>query len=140
MECHCLQYTVTPSIDRGTMTAQRYIHDVPQPHVLPLMQRFPGAIFQQDNAQPHMARVSQDCLRTATTLPWAARSPDFSPIEHIWDNLRWRVGHPTSSNELKAKLQQIWNETSQDIIQSLYASMPDRNASCIRTRGGSTGY
>ncbi|GFT25848.1 transposable element Tcb1 transposase [Trichonephila clavipes] len=31
---------------RGTMTAQRYVHDILQPHVLPLMQRLPGAIFQ----------------------------------------------------------------------------------------------
>ncbi|GFU48372.1 transposable element Tcb1 transposase [Trichonephila clavipes] len=29
----------------GTMTAQRYVHDILQPHVLPLMQRFPGAFF-----------------------------------------------------------------------------------------------
>ncbi|GFV58117.1 transposable element Tcb2 transposase [Trichonephila clavipes] len=43
---------------RGTMTAQRYVHDILQPHVLPLMQRLPGAFFQQDNAQPYTARVS----------------------------------------------------------------------------------
>ncbi|GFU11408.1 transposable element Tcb2 transposase [Trichonephila clavipes] len=61
---------------RGTMTAQRYVHDILQPHVLPLMQRLPGVIFQQDNAWPHTARVSEDCLRTVTTLPWPARSPD----------------------------------------------------------------
>ncbi|GFV96805.1 transposable element Tcb2 transposase [Trichonephila clavipes] len=72
---------------RGTMIAQRYVHDTLQPHVLPLMQRLPGAIFQQDNARPHTARVSQDCLRTVTTLPWPARSPYLSPIEHIWDHL-----------------------------------------------------
>ncbi|GFU32923.1 transposable element Tcb2 transposase [Trichonephila clavipes] len=53
---------------RDTMTAQRYVHDILQPHVLPLMQRLPGAIFQQDNARPHTARVSQDCVRTVTTL------------------------------------------------------------------------
>ncbi|GFT94365.1 uncharacterized protein TNCV_2391501 [Trichonephila clavipes] len=33
------------------MTAQRYVHDILQPHALPLMQRLPGAIFQQDNAR-----------------------------------------------------------------------------------------
>ncbi|GFW84329.1 transposable element Tcb1 transposase [Trichonephila clavipes] len=82
----------------------------------------------------------QVCLRTVTTLPWPARSPDLSPIEHIWDHLRWRVGHPTSFNELEARLQQIWNEISQNIIQNLYASMPDRIASCIHARGGSTRY
>ncbi|GFV88340.1 transposable element Tcb2 transposase [Trichonephila clavipes] len=81
-----------------------------------------GAIFQQDNAQSHTARVSQDCLRTVTTLPWPARSPHLSPIEHIWDHLGRRVGHPTSLNELEARLQQIWSEMSQNIIQNLYAS------------------
>ncbi|GFX09424.1 transposable element Tcb2 transposase [Trichonephila clavipes] len=54
---------------RGTMTAQRYVHDILQPHVLPLMQWLPEAIFQQDNARPHTARVSQDCLHTVTTFP-----------------------------------------------------------------------
>ncbi|GFX81988.1 transposable element Tcb2 transposase [Trichonephila clavipes] len=68
---------------RATMTAQRYVHDILQAHVLPLMQRLPGAIFQQDNTRPHTVRVSQDCLRTVTTLPWPDRSPDLSPIEHI---------------------------------------------------------
>ncbi|GFU63223.1 transposable element Tcb2 transposase [Trichonephila clavipes] len=68
---------------RGTMTAQWCVHDILQPHVLPTMRRLPGAIFQQDNAWPPMGRVSQDCLRTVTTLPWPARFPDLSVIEHI---------------------------------------------------------
>ncbi|GFX45577.1 transposable element Tcb2 transposase [Trichonephila clavipes] len=55
--------------------------------------------FSQDNAQPHTERVSQDCLLTVITLPWPARLPDFSPIEHIWDHLGRLVGHPTSWNE-----------------------------------------
>ncbi|GFT95885.1 transposable element Tcb1 transposase [Trichonephila clavipes] len=111
-----------------------------QPHVLPLMQRLPGAIFHQDNALPHPARVSQDYIRTVTTLPWPSRSPDLSPIKHIWGYLGRRVGHPTSLKELEARLQQRRNEMSQDIIQNLYAPMPDRIASCIRARGGSTGF
>ncbi|GFX05841.1 uncharacterized protein TNCV_1662801 [Trichonephila clavipes] len=61
------------------------------------------------------------------------------PIKHIWDYLGQRVGHPMSLNELEARLQQIWNEMSQDIMQNLYASMSDRIASCIRARGGTTG-
>ncbi|GFX86068.1 uncharacterized protein TNCV_2403641 [Trichonephila clavipes] len=36
--------------------------------VLPLLQRLPGAIFQQDNAWPHTARMSQDWFRTVTLL------------------------------------------------------------------------
>ncbi|GFS84990.1 transposable element Tcb1 transposase [Trichonephila clavipes] len=63
----------------GTMTVQRYVHNILQPHVLPLMQWFPEAIFQQVNVRPHTARMSQDCLHTITTLPWPARSPGFVP-------------------------------------------------------------
>ncbi|GFT42426.1 transposable element Tcb2 transposase [Trichonephila clavipes] len=96
------------------MAAQRYVHDILQPHVSLLMQRLPVAIFQQDNALPHTTRVSQDCLHFVTTLPRPARFPYLSPIKQIWDHLGRRVGHPTSLNELEARLQQIWNEMSQD--------------------------
>ncbi|GFV70203.1 transposable element Tcb1 transposase [Trichonephila clavipes] len=102
------------------------------------MQRLPGATFTQDNARPHTARVSQDCLRTVTTLPWATRSPDLPKKEHIWVHLGRQVGRPTSLNELVVRLQQIWIEMSQNIIQNLYFSMPERIASCICAGGGST--
>ncbi|GFU79404.1 transposable element Tcb1 transposase [Trichonephila clavipes] len=120
--------------------AQWYVHDVLQPHVFPLMQRLPKVHLQQNNARPYTARVSQVCLHAVTTLPWPARSPDLSPMRLIWDNLGRLVVHPTSSNELEARLQRIWNEMSQDIIQNLHASIPVRTAPCIRSRGGTTEY
>ncbi|GFX23429.1 transposable element Tcb2 transposase [Trichonephila clavipes] len=76
------------------MVAQRYVHDILQPHVLPLLQWLPGALFTQDNARPHMTRVSQDFLCTVTTLLWPVRSPDLSPIEHIWDHFDGELGIP----------------------------------------------
>ncbi|GFS58100.1 transposable element Tc1 transposase [Trichonephila clavipes] len=48
---------------RGTLTGQRYVDDILRPHVGPFLNSLPGAIFQQDNARPHTARVSQDYLR-----------------------------------------------------------------------------
>ncbi|GFU36515.1 transposable element Tcb2 transposase [Trichonephila clavipes] len=90
---------------RGTMTAQWYVHDIPQPHVLSLMQWLPGAIFQQNNARPHTIRVSHDCLRIVITLPLPARSAVLSPIELIWDHLGHQFGHPRSMNELEVMLQ-----------------------------------
>ncbi|GFW49630.1 uncharacterized protein TNCV_2844111 [Trichonephila clavipes] len=54
---------------RDTMKAQQYVLDILQPHVLPLMQRLSGAIFQQDNTQPHTARVSQEIV-SALLLPF----------------------------------------------------------------------
>ncbi|GFW49417.1 transposable element Tc1 transposase [Trichonephila clavipes] len=48
---------------RGTLTGQRYVDDILRPHVGPFLNGLPGAIFQQDNARPHTARVAQNFLR-----------------------------------------------------------------------------
>ncbi|GFV76754.1 transposable element Tcb2 transposase [Trichonephila clavipes] len=63
-----ISYSKRPSLVliRFTMTAQRYVHDNLQPHMLPLVQRHPGVFFQQDNARHHTTRASQDCLCTVT--------------------------------------------------------------------------
>ncbi|UYV82665.1 hypothetical protein LAZ67_22000440 [Cordylochernes scorpioides] len=44
---------------QGTMTAQRYVDDVLRPVTLPYLQGVPNALYQQDNARPHTARISQ---------------------------------------------------------------------------------
>ncbi|GFV73067.1 DDE_3 domain-containing protein [Trichonephila clavipes] len=67
----------------GTLTGQRYVDDILQPHVEPFLNGLPGAISQQDNANPQTTRVAQDFLRHIQTLPWPARSPDLFPVEHV---------------------------------------------------------
>ncbi|GFX82406.1 transposable element Tc3 transposase [Trichonephila clavipes] len=68
---------------RRTLTGQRYVDDILRPHVGPFLNGLPGAIFQKDNARPHTARIAQEFLRHFQTLPWPARSPDLSPVEHV---------------------------------------------------------
>ncbi|UYV63718.1 hypothetical protein LAZ67_2005416 [Cordylochernes scorpioides] len=76
---------------KGTMTAQRYVDDVLRPVTLPYLQGVPNALYQQDNARPHTARISQQALQDVQMLPWPLYSPDLSPIEHVWDIIGRRL-------------------------------------------------
>ncbi|GFX36951.1 transposable element Tc1 transposase [Trichonephila clavipes] len=97
-----------------------------------------GAIFRQDNARPHTARVAQDFLRHFQTLPWPARSPDLSPVEHVWDQLKRQIPSCHSVHDLELAVQDLWAHLPQDNIRCLINSMPDRVAACIAARGGPT--
>lgn len=124
----------------GTLTAQRYVDLILRPVLLPFMSSHPGLIFQQDNARPHTARVSTACLSACCTLPWPARSPDLSPIEHVWD-MMGRSLHPASDvQDLTRQLDRIWHDIPQEDIRQLYNSMPSRISACISARGGPTRY
>ncbi|GFU26711.1 transposable element Tcb1 transposase [Trichonephila clavipes] len=46
----------------GTLNSRRYINEVLEPVVLPYFQGFAIAIFQQDNARPHVTRIVQRFL------------------------------------------------------------------------------
>ncbi|GFU88256.1 transposable element Tcb1 transposase [Trichonephila clavipes] len=70
----------------GTLSSQRYISEVLEPVVLPSLQGLAIAIFQQDNARPHVARIVQRFFvnHQIELLPCPAHSPDLSPIENMW--------------------------------------------------------
>ncbi|GFX06853.1 transposable element Tcb1 transposase [Trichonephila clavipes] len=69
----------------GTLNSQRNISEVLKPVVLSYLQGLATAIFQQDNARTHVARIVQRFFvnHQIELLPWTARSPDLSPIENM---------------------------------------------------------
>ncbi|GFX38379.1 transposable element Tc1 transposase [Trichonephila clavipes] len=108
--------------------------------LLPFLLQYPGSIFQQDNAKPQRTRVATNCLTAYQTLSWPARSPDPSPIEHVWDMMGRRLYLPGNVDGLARQLEQIWPEIPQRTIKVLYHSVSRRVAACIQARGGSTPY
>ncbi|UYV77475.1 hypothetical protein LAZ67_15001152 [Cordylochernes scorpioides] len=128
---------------QGTMTAQRYVDDVLRPVTLPYLQGVPNALYQQDNARPHTARISQQALQDVQMLPWPPYSPDLSPIEHVWDIIIRRLHalpQPRSEDELWQMVEREWRAIPQDAIRTLIDSLPRRVAACIAVRGGPTCY
>ncbi|UYV66612.1 Transposase [Cordylochernes scorpioides] len=127
----------------GTMTAQQYVDDVLRPVTLPYLQGVPNALYQQDNARPHTARISQQALQDVQMLPWPPYSPDLSPIEHVWDIIGRRLHalpQPRSEDELWQMVEREWRAIPQDAIRTLIDSLPRRVAACIAVRGGPTCY
>ncbi|GFW41109.1 uncharacterized protein TNCV_415181 [Trichonephila clavipes] len=68
----------------GTLSSQRYISEVLEPVILPYLQDFATAIFEQDNAQPHVARIVNRFFLQIELLSWLARCHgSFADRKHV---------------------------------------------------------
>ncbi|GFW89016.1 transposable element Tcb1 transposase [Trichonephila clavipes] len=130
----------------GTLNSQRYISEVLEPVVLPCFQGLAAAIFQQDNARPHVACIAQRFIinHQIELLPWLALSPDISPIENMWSMVAQRLIQITSPaatpDQLWQRVEAAWSAVPQEHIQSVFESMPRRVVAVISNNGGYSGY
>ncbi|UYV77536.1 hypothetical protein LAZ67_15001410 [Cordylochernes scorpioides] len=106
---------------QGTMTAQRYVDDVLRPVTLPYLQGVPNALYQQDNARPHTARISQQALQDVQMLPWPPYSPELSPIEHVWDIIGRRL-HALPQPRSEDELWQMAETADEDIVKAFLST------------------
>ncbi|GFV28568.1 transposable element Tcb1 transposase [Trichonephila clavipes] len=126
----------------GTLNCQRYISELLEPVVFPYLQGWATAIFQQDNARPHVACIVQRFFvnQQIELLPWPARSPDLSPIENMWAMVAQRLTQITSPaatpDQLWQRVEAAWSAVPQEHIQSLFESIPRRLAAVISNNGG----
>ncbi len=132
---------------RAALRAETYCEEILLNQVVPFTP-FVGENFllHQDNARPHVARVTRDFLETVgiKTLEWPAFSPDLNPIEHLWDKMGrelWKCNPLVLSlNELGQALEEIWEAIPQEDVWALTESMPWKMEAIIRARGGNTCY
>jgi hypothetical protein len=114
------------------VNAARYIAQVLQPHVVPFFQRHQNFLFQQDNARPHTAHVTQAFLRqnNINLLPQPAKSPDLNPFKHFWDALQRRLNafapRPRTEADLRAAITRVWAQVPPRQINNLVSSMHRR--------------
>ncbi|KFM69951.1 Transposable element Tc1 transposase, partial [Stegodyphus mimosarum] len=68
-------------------------------------------------------------------MDWPARSPDLSPIQHVWDALErataTRSSPPRTIEDLKAALLNEWDQLPQALINCLISSMTSRCEACM---------
>ena len=106
------------------------------------------AIFQQDSDPKHTYKKAKDWFKNniIQIISCLTQSPDLSPIEHLWQHLKKRVGgHPTPPggiSELQGWVEKEWEAIPHSIHRGLMENMPRKVASVIEAKGAaqSTDY
>ncbi len=130
----------------GTVNGEYYINILKYCAVPSLNHHFGDgeAIFQQDNAPCHTAKVVQTWMtkNNLTILAWPGNSPDMNPIEHVWDYIADKIKaiHFKNKDELWDRIKIEWNSIPIDYLTKLYDSMKRRVEAVIKCKGGSTRY
>uniref|UniRef100_A0A8R1DH63 DDE_3 domain-containing protein n=1 Tax=Caenorhabditis japonica TaxID=281687 RepID=A0A8R1DH63_CAEJA len=101
-------------------------------------------MFQQDNDPKHTSGHVANWFRCrrVNLLEWPSQSPDFNPIEHIWEELERRLkGVRTSNaNQKFAQLEAAWKSIPMMVVQTLLDSMSRRCQADIDAKGYPTKY
>ena len=78
--------------------------------------------------------------RGSPNLPWAPYSPDLTPCDFfLWGYVKSKVYQtkPADLNELKARIQQVFDEMPQEMIARAMESYRRRLERCIQVNGKS---
>lgn len=129
----------------GTVNAAKY-KIILQEQLLPSIEMIQlpegGFIFQQDGAACHTANTVKSWFEEMNipVLKWPSSSPDLSPIETLWHQMKkvLRTSPVRTIPELKQKLQEIWNNFQPEYCKSLVDTMPKRIDAVLKQKGGCT--
>jgi len=115
-------------------------------------------IFQQDNARPHIAKMTRDWFKPLAEkyglciMEWPPNSPDMNPIEHIWEHVKRELHRQypdtfslSGSSEfikttLRQRLYKVWWDIGPDVLKTLLESMPKRAKALLKAAGWYTKF
>lgn len=134
----------------GGMNTKRYCEQVLEGVLLDFykdMTRARGPIqFQQDNASCHVSKRTKEWLsdHDVSLLYHPPNSPDLSPIEPVWHELKKIIRAlphpPTSVDALKSAVFTAWDQLDVADVDKYILSMPDRVAAIFQAKGGHTRF
>nr|GAT45686.1 predicted protein [Mycena chlorophos] len=127
----------------GTLNAEKYVA-ILEDAMVPLYDHYENRsheflIFQQDNDPKHRSKRAKGWFRDwqIEVMEWPAYSPDLSPIENAWAELKRRARRDRryhqmrTESELWALLQEIWYSASfRRFCIKTYRSFPKRLRLC----------
>ena len=100
--------------------------------------------FQQDNPLVHTGRVASHWFAShgIDLLEFPPYSPDLSPIENLWADLKRRVEkhNARDTTELSRYIRQEWTATDPSFLSRIVHSMPDRCKAVVQSKGHKTPY
>ena len=97
--------------------------------------------FMQDNAPIHTAKIITKKLQDLNmqVVPgWPPHSPDLNPIEQVWAIIKRRIeSHPDLHTKagLTAAVQAEWAALSQETIDKMVSSFPQRLRAVVKAGG-----
>lgn len=129
----------------GTVDTNKYL-DILEESLLPVMEEHVTSrkdfVFQQDGAACHTSKKALKWMEdyNIPLLEWVSSSPDLSPIETLWHEMKkaLRKNPARSIPEMKPRLQEIWDSFTPEFCQSLVNTMPQRISAVIKNKGDVT--
>ena len=108
-----------------------------------MLENMSQAIFMQDGAPPHTAKLTQ--VWCSANLPrywakadWPGNSPGLNPIENLWAILGEKLSklpEVCTLNALVDNLKNEWARVEPTILQNLINDMPNRISEVINRSG-----
>lgn len=136
----------TLKLIEGTVNAAKY-QEILQSSLLPsITQLYPNSdfVFQQDGASCHTAKSTKKWFgnNNIKVLSHPSSSPDLNPIETVWHKMKQYLrNHPQRNlSQLRTTLQEIWDNFSPKICETLVDTMPARVQAVVKAKGDVTSY
>ena len=130
----------------GMMNSKTYLPIIESRVSRELASLHPQAVFQQDSAPCHKAKIITNCFKKLKmeVLEWPGNSPDLNPIENLWSIVKncLRKKDCTTKTKLIESVINVWfhDDEIKNISKKLVMSMKKRVDLVLQAKGGHINY